>query len=69
MKLVRLTDGKGNVVHINPEYVVFISPASAGGVPSVGEAAVVLNNGVTLVAKGTPEEIAISLTHPTGFVV
>jgi hypothetical protein len=36
MKLVRLTDGKGNVVHINPEYVVFISPASAGGVPSVG---------------------------------
>lgn len=61
MSLVKLHDTKGNPVWINPQQVLLISGAStAGGVPSIGEAAVALL-GATLAIKGSPDEVASEL--------
>ena len=58
MKLNKLQDAKGNTVYINPDHVLFVGSGSAGGVPSVGEAAVMFVNGLTLAFKGNPDEVA-----------
>ena len=61
MSLIKLHDTKGNSVHVNPDLVVLVSAGSAGGVPSVGEAAVLLITGLGLAIKGTPDEVASEL--------
>ena len=67
MKLVRMIDSKGNVAYLNPDHVAMVSGASAGCVPSVGETAVTLLNGITLGFRGTLEEISGKLSAPESF--
>ena len=57
MSLVKIQDTAGRPVYVNPDHVVLVSTGSAGGVPSVGESAVMLSTGIGLAIKGTPEEV------------
>jgi hypothetical protein len=58
MSLVTLKDAAGSTIYINPDHVALVSAGSAGGVPSVGQAAVVFSSGLTIGVKGSPDEVA-----------
>ena len=58
MKLVKLEDTNGKIAYLNPDHLVLVAHAEAGGgVPSIGVSAVLLVNGQIIAAKGTPEEV------------
>ena len=59
MKLVKLKDTNGKIAYLNPDHLVLVAHAEAGGgVPSIGVSAVLLVNGQIIAAKGTPEEVS-----------
>ena len=58
MTLARLKDAKNNVIHLNPDHVALVTSAQDAGSPILGQAAVVLINGMTLAVMGSPEEVS-----------
>ena len=67
--LVKLSDNKGNVLHLNPDHVALVGSGTSGGAAVLGESAVVLINGLTLAVSGSPAEVAAKLGNPDSSVI
>jgi len=63
-KLVKLSDTKGNVLHLNPDHVALVGSGTSNGAVVLGESAVVLINGMTLAVSGEPAVISEKLNNP-----
>ena len=60
-RFIRLRDGDGNLIRVNPDSVVLVTTAKDKGTTILGNAGIVFLNGLTLAVMGTVDGVSDQL--------